>query len=259
MSMDKSCPGSRTIREPRPEYMKCSGCGKEVEIWTDELKATCRNCGTKVYRAQQASCIEWCPHAKECVGPETYERLMAGGAEEISDADNPLDVLRHEHDRAQERIALLRAASLCLRLGSTTPGSAIWDKGVDHLAKVLEFIDKDIALHFRREEDVLFPLLERHLAHEKSPMLLLLGEHDEFWALDAQLKDQLAQLRDCPPGEEIAARVQDLAGRLEHMLQEHIRKENESLLPLAKGLISGPELDEFAEKWKRTDLAAAKV
>lgn len=59
MVIEKTCPGSRTIREPRPEYMACSSCGAEVEIWTDELKATCSKCGNKVYRAQQVSCIDW--------------------------------------------------------------------------------------------------------------------------------------------------------------------------------------------------------
>ncbi len=37
MVIEKTCPGSRAIREPRPEYIDCSNCGTEVEIWTDEL------------------------------------------------------------------------------------------------------------------------------------------------------------------------------------------------------------------------------
>ncbi len=31
MIVDKSCPGSRTIREPRPESMACPNCGKEID------------------------------------------------------------------------------------------------------------------------------------------------------------------------------------------------------------------------------------
>lgn len=259
MTMDKSCPGSRTIREPKPEYMTCSNCGQEVEIWTDELKATCRNCGTKVYRAQQASCIEWCPHAKECVGPEVYERLMSGAGDELADGDNPLEVLRKEHDRALEKISLLRAAGLCLKLGSTN-GSAIWDKGIDHLAKVTEFIDKEIALHFHREEAVLFPMLEKHLGIEKSPTRLLLGEHAEIWQVYAQLKQKLIELQASrKPDEAIAGEAQEIGGRFENMLKEHIKRENESLLPLSKGLLIGAELEEFTEKWKTTNLEANSV
>src|SRR3989304_5066174 len=187
--------------------------GKEVKIWTDERRAPCRNCGAKVVRAQQASCSEWCPHAKEGVGPEVYERLMAGASEDLSDGDNPLDVLRREHDRAQERIALLRAASLCLKLGAAAAGSPIWGKGIDHLAKVLDFIDKDIRLHFQREEEVLFPALEKHLGLEKSPTRLLLNEHTEFWQAFAQLKEKLAELQkgDCPFSEAMAGQVQAIS------------------------------------------------
>lgn len=256
MTMDKTCPGSRTIREPRPEYMNCPNCGKEVEIWTDELKATCRNCGTKVFRAQQASCIEWCPHAKECVGPEVYERLMAGAGEDLSDGDNPLEVLRREHDRASEKISLLRAASLCLKLGATSPGSPIWGKGVDHLAKVTDFIDKDITLHFHREEEVLFPMVEKHLGLVKSPTRLLLGEHKEIWEIYAELKEMLAELQQGTHRDEelMAAHVQDVSGRIEQLLKDHIKKENESLLPLAKGLLNEAELKEFSDRWKSTSL-----
>ena len=239
--------------------MKCPNCGNEVEIWTDELKATCRNCGTKVFRAQQASCIEWCPHAKECVGPEVYERLMAGAGEDLSDGDNPLEVLRREHDRAQEKISLLRAASLCLKLGAATAGSPIWGKGIDHLAKVIEFIDKDIRLHFRREEEVLFPLLEKHLGLEKSPTRLLLGEHGEIWQVFAQLQGKLAGLQGdaCQSNEAVAEQVQEISSRVEHLLNEHIKKENESLLPLAKGLLGEAELKEFSDKWKSVSLETA--
>src|SRR4030067_416459 len=109
--------------------MICPGCGAEVESWTDELKATCRKCGNKVYRAQQASCIDWCPHAKECVGPEVYERLKPGAGEDLSGSGTPLDVLKREHERVLENMGLLRAASLCLRLGTLTPQSAVKGKG----------------------------------------------------------------------------------------------------------------------------------
>ena len=260
MTMDKSCPGSRSIREPKPEYMPCPDCGKEVEIWTDELKATCRNCGGKVLRAQQASCIEWCPHAKECVGPEVYERLMAGTGDELSDTDNPLEILRKEHDRALEKIGLLKAAGLCLRLGSTT-GSAIWGKGIDHLAKVMEFIDKDIMLHFHREEEVLFPVLEKYLGIEKSPTRLLLGEHADIWQRHDRLKEKLADLQkqDCTPDEALAGQVQEIGNDFERLLREHIKKENDSLLPLSKGLIKDEELKEFSKKWKTTSLETAGV
>ena len=252
MVFDKSCPGSRTIREPRPESISCPDCGREVEIWTDELKATCQGCGNKVLRAQQASCIDWCPHAKECVGPEAYERLRPRMKEDLSEANTPLDVLKREHDRILEDLSLLHGASLCLTLGNLTPQSAIREKGTEHLSKVLNFFNKDVGLHFRREEEILFPSLGKHLEVEKSPIRLLLKEHVKVWQWYTQLKKKLVELQ--KEGNKystaIPTEVQEITRHVEHLLREHIKKENESLLPLATDFLKKDELKEISQKWK---------
>ncbi len=252
MVFDKSCPGSRTIREPRPEYINCPDCGREVEIWTDELKATCPGCGNKVFRAQQASCIDWCPHARKCVGPEVYERLRPGIEEDLSGADTSLDILKREHDRVLDNLGLLRGASLCLTLGNLTPQSAIREKGIEHLSKVLDFFDKDLALHFCREEEVLFPALEKHLGLEKCPTRLLLEEHGEVWRYYDRLKEKLAELQRNGSGslKAVPAEVQEITSHIEHLLRGHIKKENKSLLPLARSLLNEKEIEEISSKWK---------
>lgn len=70
------CPGSEKFRQPQPEMLKCPSCGQELEVWTDEIQATCPNCKAKVLREAQASCLEWCRYAKECVGDRLYDRYM---------------------------------------------------------------------------------------------------------------------------------------------------------------------------------------
>jgi hypothetical protein len=71
------CPGSRLLRQPKPEVFTCPSCGKEVEIWSDEFKARCRNCGKPVYRSGAMSCLEWCAMAEECVGAQVYDSFRA--------------------------------------------------------------------------------------------------------------------------------------------------------------------------------------
>jgi DNA-directed RNA polymerase subunit RPC12/RpoP len=77
MTMFKGCPGAISFREVRPEYIDCPFCGTELEIWSDEPMARCPDCGREVTRSRGASCIDWCASARECVGSEKYERLMA--------------------------------------------------------------------------------------------------------------------------------------------------------------------------------------
>ena len=88
LKMDKipfECPGSKVIRQPLPEFIKCPFCSQEVEIWTDEVKATCSKCKKTVVREQETSCLEWCAYAKECVGDEAYDNFMKNRVVTIKD------------------------------------------------------------------------------------------------------------------------------------------------------------------------------
>jgi DNA-directed RNA polymerase subunit RPC12/RpoP len=76
MAVYKGCPGAVNIRNVRPEYVECSFCGTETEIWTDELVARCPGCGNEITQSRGASCIDWCAYARECVGSDKYERLQ---------------------------------------------------------------------------------------------------------------------------------------------------------------------------------------
>ena len=69
--MLNSCPGSRTIKEARPEYLRCPHCRTEIEVWSDEYRARCPDCQAWVYRNQGATCLDWCAKAEECVGSAT--------------------------------------------------------------------------------------------------------------------------------------------------------------------------------------------
>lgn len=71
-----SCSGSEKFKKPQPENIKCSSCGEEVEIWTDEIEALCLKCNTKITRPQEQSCLDWCSYAKECVGLQKYTLYM---------------------------------------------------------------------------------------------------------------------------------------------------------------------------------------
>lgn len=79
------CPGAQKFRKPQPEFIKCYFCAAEVEIWTDEVKATCPNCKKTVTRQQDLSCVDWCKYAKECLGTEVYNNYMKNKAVTMKD------------------------------------------------------------------------------------------------------------------------------------------------------------------------------
>lgn len=250
MTFDKKCPGSRIIREPVPELVNCPNCGKEVEIWTDELRTTCSNCGTKVFREQQPSCIEWCSYAKECVGPEVFERLKLQPKETPAETGpaTPLGTLLRDHEKVLEKLNVLQAASLCLRVSAQASPSPIRDNGINNLTKVIEFFDKELKTHFQQEEEIFFPAIEKHVGGEKSPVQLLLKEHSQFWQLYDQLKSKLDEFQKGGCEQPVATEIYEIAVQIMGLLRGHIEKENTSLLPMAKSMLGEGELKEISEK-----------
>lgn len=77
MGLMSSCPGSKIFKSPMPESIQCSGCNEELEIWTDEIKVRCKKCGAVTYKSRMPSCIDWCKHAADCVGPDLLAKLKA--------------------------------------------------------------------------------------------------------------------------------------------------------------------------------------
>jgi transposase len=74
--MPDHCPGAANLRTPTLTIKKCPQCGEEVEVFSNDVKVTCQNCGFTIYN-DITSCIQWCRYARECVGDEVYLRLTA--------------------------------------------------------------------------------------------------------------------------------------------------------------------------------------
>jgi hypothetical protein len=74
--MPDHCPGAANLRTPSLAIKKCPQCGEEVELFSNDISVKCSTCGFEVYN-DIVSCVQWCKYAKECVGEEMYNRLMA--------------------------------------------------------------------------------------------------------------------------------------------------------------------------------------
>lgn len=64
VEMISNCPGAQKLRQPQPEAVQCPSCSGEVEIWTDELQATCPNCQKVVRRQEVPNCLDWCRYVR---------------------------------------------------------------------------------------------------------------------------------------------------------------------------------------------------
>lgn len=151
-----------------------------------------------------------------------------------------LEVLMQEHRAIEHGLAVLEAAAHRLERGERVPP--------DKLAALLEFFrvfaDK---CHHAKEEGLLFPELEaRGMPREGGPIGVMLSEHEEGRALQAQMRDALA-------ADDGAARRQFVgaAHRYIALLRQHIQKEDNVLFKMAQGFLSADDDRRLTEVFER--------
>ena len=69
------CPG-QDFRRMTAAIHPCPTCGEPVEIFSDEQRHRCPQCRTMVFTEEAPTCVKWCKAARECLGPERYEKVM---------------------------------------------------------------------------------------------------------------------------------------------------------------------------------------
>ena len=62
-------------RTPTIVEKTCPQCGHEIEMFSIDTQMTCEHCGFVAYN-DTLSCVQWCAHAKECVGEEMYAQMQ---------------------------------------------------------------------------------------------------------------------------------------------------------------------------------------
>ncbi len=173
--------------------------------------------------------------------PEVREVRAVGAAEP---APGPATAdLRREHREALDVLRALDEAAAALPASGPIPaaiGAAI-DRAADFLATALP-------LHFRREDDVLFPALD--LPRESGPLAQMAYEHDVLAALCGRDFPAARAALAGPAGgapEKIRA-FRRVVSDLGFVLREHIAKEDHVLFPLADRQLPPDVASELAAK-----------
>lgn len=135
--------------------------------------------------------------------------------------------LTHDHHHA-----LVQARRLKLAAGEAPEQRLEAGRGF------LDFYERDTLLHFREEEEVVFPLVVGHEEAE-APLTRLLLEHLRIHALVGRLRTET------DAGEPSTVTLSELSTTLE----QHVRFEEKTMFPLIERLVA-PALDgvELAER-----------
>lgn len=157
------------------------------------------------------------------------------------DADHPITVFMEEHNVILKYVEELK--SIVQRVGGATSFGDVADE-VHRLGSIAEHL-MEVEKHNVREENVLFPHLEKHGISE--PPAVMWAEHNEL----KEKKKQLLKLSKIPSKiafKDFAKQLTDIGGYITEALSSHVYKENHILYPAALQTIDDDEWREIREQ-----------
>ncbi|MGZ4788271.1 MAG: hemerythrin domain-containing protein [Terriglobales bacterium] len=166
----------------------------------------------------------------------------------------PIRILREEHDNILKGLEVLEACSERLKDGQEVPAAT--------LEELIEFFrlyaDKT---HHGKEEDLLFPaMIEHGFSREVGPIHCMLSDHEHNRALTREMIAAAAEYRS---GDESAGlRFAGAADEYVRLLREHIQKENLVLFVMAENTLPTEQEPELLAKFREVDgkkIGAAEI
>ncbi|HEX30863.1 TPA: DUF438 domain-containing protein [Candidatus Poribacteria bacterium] len=154
------------------------------------------------------------------------------GGETLAPEGHPIHILMEEHKRLLEIADELR--KIAREIGEAEDLSAVPSQTIEKLEHIVEHL-KDSESHYLREENVLFPYLERHGITQ--PPAIMWAEHEGIREIKKGIYET-AEGRERTAFEEFRSKLIDRSIELAEMLSSHFYKENNILFPTALKVIS---------------------
>jgi len=181
---------------------------------------------------------------------------------------NPIDRLLAEHRELRTEIDRLRGAVEDLRSG----GDASLPVALPALRPVVAMMSGPLLVHARKEDEALFPAVERALGETEGPTAVMRREHVEIHDGARRFRETLRQLHDVEHPSIVAggarllrlveeggvAELVSTGEELVELLDAHFQKEEDVLFPIARDLLSGEELAAVASRMETIEREGAR-
>lgn len=151
---------------------------------------------------------------------------------------DPIEMLMADHERA------LRYTSILSQAAERIQKDGFSFEAYMEISDAIVYIDTEIRLHDRKEEDFLFPLLTQALPDETT---VLCFEHRELWSAMSMLK---TIVKDVAEGNIHGMSIIELVKATKNvaeLLTNHIQKENDMYFPKARKLLSAKQCRQLAK------------
>ncbi|HXG51302.1 MAG TPA: DUF2249 domain-containing protein [candidate division Zixibacteria bacterium] len=201
------------------------------------------------FAAERAGEFDW-SYVEQ--GPETWKveiqkkgdsrrgaEALGHGHVEHHHFEKATEVLKHEHRVIERVLAVVQKLADTSRPFAAGP----WQNAVEFIRG---FADR---CHHLKEEQLLFPLLEKHgIPREGGPIGMMLIEHEEGRRYVRAMAEALALAETDPEGAK-GALVQNARAYL-RLLRDHILKEDEILFNMADGSLTAEEQKQLVREFE---------
>lgn len=152
---------------------------------------------------------------------------------------DPIALLMKEHEDALTKLQLLKKSAADIKKKGYS------EKSFKALLKAVEYVDEEVRVHNKHEEDALFPIVERYV---DGPTSVLRDDHVRMAKIYKKLSYSIKAMKDNPDDKIARQELVESAEDIVQLMVNHIHKENHILFPMVKRFCSKEELREVAKK-----------
>jgi hemerythrin-like domain-containing protein len=152
---------------------------------------------------------------------------------------DPIAQFMQEHAVALEQLASLSKANRMIEEEGWSP------EAERRVRRALSFLDDEVKVHNRGEEEALFPVLDRYV---EGPTKNLLEDHKALARTFAGLRRANRRLKRQKNSKRAAAEFVEVSRHVIQLFVNHIHKENTVLFPLVQKFLTKDALREVARR-----------
>jgi hemerythrin-like domain-containing protein len=152
---------------------------------------------------------------------------------------DPIALLMKEHEDALTKLHRLKKDAEELKKKGYS------EKVFNSLLKAAEYVDEEVRVHNKHEEEALFPVVERYV---DGPTSVLREDHAKMSKIYKKLNYSIKALKENHDDKTSRQELCESAEEIVHLMVNHIHKENQILFPMIQRFCTKEEIREIAKK-----------
>jgi hemerythrin-like domain-containing protein len=152
---------------------------------------------------------------------------------------DPIARFMQEHDKALVQLSTLSKAT------SSLAEQGFSAEAYRKILTAMEFIEDEVSVHNSREEEALFPVLERYV---EGPTRLMREDHRILKKEFVRLRKAVTRVARDKKNQRAASALAEVSRGMIQIFVNHIHKENHILFPLVQKFLTKDALREVARR-----------